>query len=386
MRARNNMILPVAFLWFMCALKRLVRGRADRLTEVPNRILVVQMAKLGDMICTTPVFHAIKKRYPNATVTVMGNVLNQELLLGNIDVDEYLVFDGMRSAYMRIKNGRFDAAVIVVPDIISAMLSYLANVPLVVVPKVIGGYSPFESVWYRSLRSIAGLAVEDLRMGVYTPREYVHLLRPLGIEEDDTAKHLAYSDAAKAKLESLFTGISGMRVGISPSAGNKFKNWGPQRFAELAEKISARIPSTIVIFGGVRDREETNQMKKFLAPSVRCVDLSEQLSLDELKAAIAQLDVFIAVDTGPIYLAEAFAVPTVDILGPVADGEQAPVGEWHVVVPPPGPRIPQMWNMNVHGHDEAEMRRQIDSTTVEMVYTATLPLLQKIHEKNTRRA
>jgi ADP-heptose:LPS heptosyltransferase len=377
------MILPVAFLWFLCALSRLVRGRADRLEGVPDRILVVQMAKLGDMVCTTPVFHAIKKRYPDATVTAMGNAINQELLSGNADIDDYLVFDGIRSAYGRIKGGQFDAAVIVVPDIISAMLAYLAHVPLVIVPRVVGGYSPFESVWYRSLRSIAGLAVEDLRMGVYTPLEYVHLLRPLGIEEDDTTKHLVYSDAAKTKAESLFAGVSGMRVGMSPSAGNKYKNWGPQRFAELAEKISANIPSTIVLFGGTRDQEETRQMKERLPSSVRCLDLSEQLSLDELKAAIAQLDVFIAVDTGPIYLAEAFGVPTVDILGPVAEGEQAPVGEWHVVVPPPGPRIPQMWNMNVHGHDETEMRRQIDSTTVELVYAAALPLLQKIHEKNS---
>jgi heptosyltransferase-2 len=366
----------------MCVLKRVVRGRADRLAGAPSRVLVVQMAKLGDMVCTTPVFRAIKKRYPSATLTVMGNAINGELLAGTTDVDEYLVFDGIRSAYECIKGGQFDAAVIVVPDIISAMLAYLANIPLVIVPKVVGGYSPFESVWYRSLRVFAGLAVEDLQMGVYTPREYVHLLRPLGIDEDDTTKHLVYSDRAKARAESLLAGVSGMRIGISPSAGNKYKNWGPQRFAELAERISEYAPSTIVLFGGTRDTEETKQMKESLASSIRCVDLTEQLSLEELKAVIARLDLFIAVDTGPIYIAEAFDVPTVDILGPVAEGEQAPVGDRHVVVVPPGPRTPQMWNMNVHGHDKLEMKRQINSTTVDMVYRATVPLLEKIHEKN----
>jgi heptosyltransferase II len=372
-----NQVAATVLLWLLCLLKRLFGSRADRLTIPPARILVAQMAKLGDMICTTPVFRAIKKRYPNAHLTVMGNSINREVLQGNSDIDEYFVFDGLVSVYKKIRKGEFDTAVTVVPDVISAALCYLAGIHTIIVPKVVNGYSPFESFWYRSLRTIAGFVVHELRMGSYTPGEYVHLLEPLGIQENDTTKHLTFSPAAADKAKTLLKDNGSIRVGISPSAGNKDKNWGAKKFAELAHQLAQNFDVEIVLFGGKRDRSETKEMRECLDSSVKCVDLSEKLSIDELKAAIALLDLFVAVDTGPIYIAEAFRIPTVDILGPMTEGEQAPEGEWNIVVSPPSPRVPQMHTMNVYG-DFNEMKRQIDATTIESVYSACAHLLNKI--------
>ena len=68
-------------------------------------------------------------------------------------------------------------------------------------------------------------------------------------------------------------------------------------------------------------------MAEFLNPETQFVNTDGLFSLDELKALIQRLSLFISVDTGPIYIAEAFDVPTIDIIGPMDENEQPPRGE-----------------------------------------------------------
>jgi ADP-heptose:LPS heptosyltransferase len=81
------------------------------------------------------------------------------------------------------------------------------------------------------------------------------------------------------------------------------------------------------------------------------------------------------VDTGPIYVAEAFGTPTVDIVGPVDEREQPPIGQKHRVVVPPERRIPALHIMNAHGYDRKEARRQSEAITTAMVLDACRELL-----------
>lgn len=344
-----------------------------------ERVLVVQMAKLGDMVCTTPIFRAIKKEFPNSFLTVVGNAINKEVLQGNTDVDDYIVFTGIINIYRTLRNGRFDTTILVGPDMLSSALAYISGVPCIIVPRVTGGYSPFESITYRAIRRIGGMIVVDHRMGRYAPREYLRTLEPLGIFTNNTTKHLAYSKGAMRQTDLFFAsnevGKSDIIVGISPSAGNKIKKWGEKKFAELATRLYRTHKVNIVVIGGKRDKEEVAGMLKLIPSGVPIIDASEKFSIDELKALISRMNLFVAVDTGPIYIAEAFGVPTVDIAGPMDEREQPPVGDKHLVVIPSGPRIPQLHIMNARIYDEKEAWRQTESISVDMVYNTCEALL-----------
>jgi ADP-heptose:LPS heptosyltransferase len=97
-------------------------------------------------------------------------------------------------------------------------------------------------------------------------------------------------------------------------------------------------------------------------------------SLEELKAAIQRLDLFTSADTGPLYIAEAFNVATVDIIGPIDEREQPPIGPRHKVVVAPRQR-PQLSVMNARIYDVREARRQVDTITIPMVEAAIEELL-----------
>lgn len=355
-----------------------MRGRASK-RQGPRRIVVMQMAKLGDMICTTPVFRAIKKQFPGSFLAVVGNSTNKDVLDGNTDIDEYVVFEGITRVRRALSERKFDTAVITGPDLVSASVAYLGGVSCIVVPRVAGGYSPFESLPYRFLRFITGMTVVDHRIGQYAPREYLRMLEPLGIFSDDTTKKLVYSrkdeEDARIFLDSNLIKKGGIIIGISPSAGNKIKNWGGKKFADLATRLWKEYSANIIITGGARDREEVREMLSFTPPDVPLINTSEKFSINGFKALISKMNLFISVDTGPIYIAEAFGVPTIDIVGPMDEREQPPVGPKNLVVVPPGPRIPQLHIMNARIYDKKEAKRQTESITVSMVMDACNSLL-----------
>ena len=85
-----------------------------------------------------------------------------------------------------------------------------------------------------------------------------------------------------------------------------------------------------------------------------------------------------SVDRGPLYIAEAFGVPTVDIVGPVDEREQPPIDVRHVVVVPEGRRRAELHVMNGRVYDAAEARRQVVAISVEQVTRSIDELMRRL--------
>ena len=105
-----------------------------------------------------------------------------------------------------------------------------------------------------------------------------------------------------------------------------------------------------------------DQNKKFTY-----IDSTGKLDIDTLKAVISKLNMFISVDTGPIYIAEAFNIPTIDITGPIDEREQPPRGEFHRNVIPPDRKKPELFVLNARSYNREEVLRQIESITPALV-------------------
>ena len=369
MRLMNACIVGASYLYAVA------RGAATRAPSEYRRILVVQTAKMGDMVCTTPLLHALRTRFPAAHITVAGDAIGGQILAENPDVDEYIVntpdFFGLLHT---IRDTHFDASIVLVPDARAVALSFLAGVRLIVAPDVVGGYCPWMTKTYRLLLRLVRSVPH--RMGHYAPGEYLRLLKPLGIEANDTTKRLGYSDEAR-KSADVFLRAHNLTekkfAVISPSAGNKIKNWPADRFARVAEYLVEK-GMPVVVIGGPRDIEEVAAMMGSVEKPEGIIDASEKFSIDELKAFIARAGLFVAVDTGPIYIAEAFGVPTVDIVGPMDEREQPPIGAIHKVVVPQRD-VAAIHIMNARVYDEQEALRQTNSIVVDAVTKAADELL-----------
>ncbi|MDZ4285225.1 MAG: glycosyltransferase family 9 protein [Patescibacteria group bacterium] len=360
----------------------LLHGRATALVRQPFNIAVVQTGKLGDMVCTTPVFRAIKTCYPEARVWVVGDRVNEELLEYNPDVDEYLVYEkNLREITAALRRAKIDVGVSISPSPDAVAMLYLAGARLVVAPRITNGFTPLETHAGRLIKKF--VAVAPLSIGAYAPREYLKLLEPLGIESDDTKKHLGFSSEAGRHVRDFFVahGLGPGRdlfVGIVPGTGYAIKLWPRERFAALAEHLSKSYQAKIVLLGAPSDRvylaELADHLDKLHVPYANAGGL---FTIDEFKAVVARLSLVIGVDTGTIYVAEAFGVPTVDIVGPMDEREQPPIGRLNKVVIAER-RAPQIHIMNVTYSDEREARRQSEDISVEMVRRAVDELMVEI--------
>lgn len=358
------------FLAFLAVqLYAVFRGKATTIRLPPRKFLIVQLAKLGDIVCATPVPAAIKSAYPTCRVTVISTRLNQAVLEHNPHVDEYVVYNhNFFSLVRQIRAARYDGACLLIPNFIGLLFLYLGKIPAITAPRVSDGWSPYQTFYYRSL--LARVITMPHRMGHYAPGEYLRLLEPWSILSTDTAKHLGFSVVAKNSVNQKFKAekiVPGeLLVGISPSAGNKIKCWEPRNFGAVANYLSSHYGATIVIIGAKNDQVEVAALLASIASDVKIVNTTGQFSIDELKAAIAKLQLFISVDSGPVYIAEAFGVPTIDIVGPMDEREQPPQGEQNRIVKIER-KAPQLHIMNARVYDAVEARRQIESITPEMV-------------------
>ncbi len=174
---------------------------------------------------------------------------------------------------------------------------------------------------------------------------------------------------------------------IAPGTGeNRVKLWGRDKFAALADHLHRKHRAIVAIIGGAGDAREAEEMVSFLNPATPFINTCGRFTIDELKAFIARLSLFISVDTGPIYIAEAFRVPTIDIVGPVDEREQPPRGKRHVAVVPPSRTRAELYVMNSRAHDAAEARRQSDAISAEAVIAAADELIGRLQRGGRGRA
>ena len=376
-RVRNFFLLVVCIGYF------LFKGRATGKVVIPKTTLVVQLAKMGDMVCTTPVFAAIKKKYPECEVYVLGDSVNEKLLEGNPDVDGYFVYNkNFLDTLKSLRKKKFDFACLTGPSPELLSLLYLTGTPSIAAPIVKLGFCPHQTRAYNILRNF--VITPPHYMGRYAPREYLRLLEPIGIFTDDTNKRLFFSSSAEnavsefLRRESINLGKDFV-AGIAPGTGkNKIKLWGREKFARVAEHIFRTYQAKIVILGSADDKKEVEEMMSFLDPATRVINTCDLFNIDEFKSLISNFSLLIAVDTGPIYIAEAFGVPTIDIVGPMDEREQPPVGPRHLIVKSPVRRAPAIHVMNNRIYDRVEALKQADAITPEMVISAADKLIAKL--------
>lgn len=347
----------------------IIRGKAIKKSETISRILVVLTGKLGDTICGTPVLKAIRTHLPEAHIVVAGAMKLQQAVLSHSGlVDEYLDLEHS-GALMRVKNAKADVAIITGPSYMATVLSYNARIPLVIAPTVVGGFSPAETRLYKILKKF--ITTFPYHIYAYAPRERLKSLEPIGIISDNTKKILGFSEDAKNKIKKFFSENStdpekDFIVGVSPSSGNIIKEWPEERFAGVIDYVATKHQAKIFILGSPKEKDKINRTINFLKSGVKVIQITD-FNIDELKAFISKLSLFIASDTGPIYIAEAFNVPTIDIVGPVDERVQPPQGFIHRNVVPPNRTRAEVFILNARGYNKEEATRQTLSITVSAV-------------------
>lgn len=305
-----------------------------RRKDEPKRILIIQTSKIGDLICSTPIFRELKKRYPHAYLTVMVNPVTAKLLEYNPYIDriipmemaDYKGFLGKLRLSNIIRQGKYDVAITLNPNVpfAVAMLWSIVPVRLSVMPDFSGITFKLASIFFTHLeRHIHGRLVIET---------YMQMLKALGIESNNLSKEVYKSDIADIKIQEILGKINRPLVGIGVSSGNKLKELGEEKIVKLIDLLIEREDVYIVLIGSNKDMHLARMVSDRVKNKCRIIDTTGKLSLGELPALIERLSLFIGVDTGITYMADALSVPLINIAGPSDMTDQRPLGKRSLII------------------------------------------------------
>ncbi|QMW02392.1 glycosyltransferase family 9 protein [Spirosoma foliorum] len=125
---------------------------------------------------------------------------------------------------------------------------------------------------------------------------------------------------------------------LSLGAGQDFRVWPAERFAEVATYILTTYPDQyIILTGAPNERVYADAFLAYVPESERVLNLTGKLSIPELIYVLSKADVLIANETGIVHLAASTNTPTIVI----SQGKS--LVRWHPYSPPLQGRIVHLY-------------------------------------------
>ncbi len=305
-------------------------------SRTPQRILVIRLDRIGDVVLSTPVVRQLRQAFPTAFLAMMVRPECRELVEGHPDLDAVLLYDrdGREHSVAatigfarRLRADRFDAALILHPSNRSHWIPWLAGIPMRV------GYAR-KTAWLLTHRVPHRKQEGDRHEAEYS----LELLRVLGIEPAPPAPVIALSSAAQVRAEQHLAqagaGASRQIVALHPSASCRSKRWAPERFAVVADRLASEQGVQVVLVAGPADVEHADAVRRAMRTAP--LNLAGRLSVGELAWVLKRAAVLLSNDSGPVHIAAAVGTPVVAIFGRNERGlsprRWGPVGQGHVVL------------------------------------------------------
>jgi heptosyltransferase-2 len=299
------------------------RGRAGTGGPVRavRRVLVRAPNWIGDAVLSLAAVRDLRRNFPAARLEVLARRHVADLYRAVAEVDDVRLSTGSLGGDAAALRGAFDAALLLPNSFGAALLAFAARIPerwgyardgrgflltrRARVPRAVGGSS--EVYYYRAM--LAGLGFE------VSASPDVSLTLP---------------DAWCARGAELL-GSEGPWIAVNPGAAfGSAKQWLPERFATVADRLATETGSEVVFVGGAAERPVAERL--VASGRVRARILCGETTLAELSGVLSRCRLLLTNDSGPMHLAAAQGVPVVAVFGSTDWRETAPVGTPHRVV------------------------------------------------------
>lgn len=313
---------------FLLAHRSSAKREGGERKNTPLKILVIQTAKIGDMVCTTPVFREIKRKFPSCHLTVLIIAQTKDVLKNNPRLDEVILITdypgiiGKIRLIIKLRKEKYDWAFSLLPGSFNNIIAFWSLIPNRVTTTHKGAGKIIE------LLAIFNNYRLEYKNYTWLIGHYLNLLKFLGIENASEEKEIFIKPAEEGKaLEFLREkGLSNddLAIGISVTVGSKIKQWDLSKWACLSDLLIEKKGAKIIFTGSADDRPTVEKVQKMMQN--KSITAAGFFQLYELPALLKNLKLFISVDSGPLYMANALGTPVVDIGGTGDIREQAPTG------------------------------------------------------------
>jgi heptosyltransferase I len=313
-----------------------------------ERLLIVRLSAMGDVIHTLPAAQALRDAFPKAQIGWLIEERWAELLCApgtqrrgprsgqrpladwvhtvNLprwrkSLSQLSTCEQIARVWNDVRSARYQVAIDLQGAIRSAVLARCSAAPI-----VYGSASPREvpaSLWYTRQVIPRGAHIIEQNVSLVEAVVGTRLAVPRATLPHDPAAE----EESGEELAQL--GIGDYAI-LNPGAGWGAKRWPAERYGEVAVRLAREGIRCLLNYGP----GEEDLFERVNAASNGIVRAT-QASVTGLIALTRAAKLFIGGDTGPLHLAAALEVPVVAIFGPTDPERNGPYGTRSVVLRSP---------------------------------------------------
>lgn len=263
----------------------------------PDRILLIQLYHLGDVVLTTPAIRAVRRAFPNARIDFATGIAGAQALEANPHLDRILIDPPLKQLW----RAGYDAVIDMHSVPRTARYTFVTRARLRV---GIRGRGP-RNLAYTQL-------VERVPDAVYMARQKLRLLAPLGIDvaASDSALEIAIDEGQRARARLSLASLQPPVVAISPVAKHAFKQWGAANWAAVGDALAAAGASILITSGPGEEAQAEAVARAMTLPALWQYGPT---SVRELAALYGECALWLGNDGGPKHLATAAGTPTITV-------------------------------------------------------------------------
>ena len=275
-------------------------------SDEPPRILVIRGGAIGDFILTLPVLAALRERFPQADIEVLGYPRIASLALSGGLAKAVHALESPGLAMFFAKGGSFDPEWREFFGQFAIVISYL--------------FDP-DGIFETNVKSCG-------------PRQFI-----AAQHRPDEAKAIHASDVFLKPLERLtiFDGdpVAGLElpglakrenwIALHPGSGSETKNWPEHNWRDLLSHLLDHSPLNLLLIGGEAEGGKLQRLARRLSGDR--IEIAQHIPLSELAPRLANCSGYVGHDTGLTHLASALGRPPVGLGGPSHAAGWRPRGE-----------------------------------------------------------
>lgn len=307
-------------------------GFRDENTDGQQRILLLMLVALGDMVLSTGFVREVRRNNPKAYITLLVSPIvyplvskcpyvNQILVL-----DKYLFYTDEKKFFAELFQlclehfwtERYDLSIC--PQwgddkTVAMTAAYLSGAR-----KRLGYSCNVLSAYGFPLFS------DDMEKSLLTdvfisPRNIVHeaeralcLLGLIGMTVEDDSMELWYGKRESSAAEKLLSSLSDpgrilIAVGLGAGIGNR--KYPAKQYAEVLKILSRKYECSFVILGGKSEQDEAAMLQELLPSETILCNLAGRTSVLETAAVLSKTDIYVGNNTGVMHMAAAVGLPVV---------------------------------------------------------------------------
>ncbi|HEX2204666.1 MAG TPA: glycosyltransferase family 9 protein [Longimicrobium sp.] len=278
-----------------------------------DRVCVVLLTGLGDVVHGLPIVNALKDHDPARRITWVVEPMAAPLLSPHPSIDEVVVYrkkdglEGVRDLWRTLAGRRFDLTLNLNVYTKSVWPTLFSRAPHRL------GFDrgrAFEGSWLASNHRL------DPKPRAHTQDMFLEFLDHLGVPRPDPLEwRIAITEDERRAQAAFFAKLDGRPVAtIVPASANGKKDWPGERWARVVDALEHDFGYQTLLVGGRGERETAIARQIVDGASAKPVWAMG----DPIRDMVWQLDgsaLVLGPDTGPLHLSRALGVPVIGLYG-----------------------------------------------------------------------